>query len=359
MKLGEALLYEQPTKYIVENELYNNSYKTPVLTAGKSFILGHTNEINGIYENLPCIIFDDFTTDMKYVDFPFKVKSSAMKILTTDNKNDLRFLYHFLSTVKVDTELHKRYWISRYAELNVTLPSISEQQRIAAELDVLCGVLAKQKQQYKLLGELVKSKFNEMFSDPGFESVKIGDMFRTTSGGTPTSDKEEFYKNGTIPWLTSGEINQGIIQNVQRRITRLGVDNSSAKLIPVNSVVIAMYGATAGKVGLLKCETTTNQAVCAVLPNDEFESLYLYYELSSKYDWFISQSAGGAQPNISQTVIRRLIIKKPPLPIQQQFADFVNQVEQNKGKLKDEINQTETLYKALMQKYFGDKGGQE
>ena len=97
IKLGEALRYEQPTKYIVASEKYNDSYAIPVLTAGKSFILGYTNEESGIYDNLPVIIFDDFTTDIKYVDFPFKVTASAMKMLQPANENyNLKFFYYLI-----------------------------------------------------------------------------------------------------------------------------------------------------------------------------------------------------------------------------------------------------------------------
>ena len=92
-KLGDVLLYEQPTKYIVESTDYSNEYKIPVLTAGQSFILGYTNETENIYTDVPVIIFDDFTTSVQYVDFPFKVKSSAMKILTANNAN-LKYLYY-------------------------------------------------------------------------------------------------------------------------------------------------------------------------------------------------------------------------------------------------------------------------
>jgi len=92
--LGELLDYERPDKYIVSSEGYSDNYKTPVLTAGKTFILGYTNEDDGIYKNIPVIIFDDFTTESKYVDFNFKVKSSAMKILKTENQTTLKYLYY-------------------------------------------------------------------------------------------------------------------------------------------------------------------------------------------------------------------------------------------------------------------------
>ena len=161
VRLGDILQYEQPTKYIVENTNYNHNYKTPVLTAGQTFILGYTNETNNIYKkNLPCIIFDDFTTAIKLVDFPFKVKSSAMKILNNDkNLTDIRFLYYFMTTVKMDIELHKRYWISEFANIDIQLPELAIQKKIADTLEKLVYLTSLHKQQIKKFNLLVKSRF--------------------------------------------------------------------------------------------------------------------------------------------------------------------------------------------------------
>ena len=123
-----------------------------------------------------------------------------------------------------------------------------------------------------------------------------------------------------------------------------------------NTVVIAMYGATAGQVGLLRIATTTNQAVCSVLPDSRYVPEYLYYAIKSKKDWMISQCAGGAQPNISQGVIKRMEIVDAPFEAQKQFATFVEQTDQSKLEIQKSLQQLETLKKALMQKYFG-RGG--
>ena len=113
-RLEQVTNYEQPTAYIVNSTTYDDSYLTPVLTAGKSFIIGYTNETAGIYSNLPCIIFDDFTTDSKKVDFPFKVKSSAMKILKIHKDIEIDYVAMFMSITRLVGDTHKRYWISEY-----------------------------------------------------------------------------------------------------------------------------------------------------------------------------------------------------------------------------------------------------
>ena len=143
-ELGELLSYEQPTPYIVESTKYSNTYKTPVLTAGKSFIIGHTNETTGIYDKLPVIIFDDFTTSSQYVNFKFKVKSSAMKILTANKELVLpKYIFYRMQIINFEHSTHKRYWIQQYSKLKVAIPSIDEQNRIVSRIEELFSELDK------------------------------------------------------------------------------------------------------------------------------------------------------------------------------------------------------------------------
>lgn len=139
----ETLLsYEQPTKYIVRDTNYKNEYKTPVLTAGKSFILGYTNENDSTFSNLPVIIFDDFTTESKFVDFPFKVKSSAMKILHINTDFVLpKYAYYLMQNTEVDHDNHQRYWISVFSQEEIALPPLKEQERIITNVDYYFQIL--------------------------------------------------------------------------------------------------------------------------------------------------------------------------------------------------------------------------
>lgn len=141
--LENIIEYEQPTAYIVSSTDYDVSYLTPVLTAGKSFIIGHTNEKNGIYTNLPCVIFDDFTTDSKLVDFPFKVKSSAMKILQVKEEISIEYVAMFMSITRLISDTHKRYWISEYSKINIPIPPKDEQCRIVETVHVMFAKLDK------------------------------------------------------------------------------------------------------------------------------------------------------------------------------------------------------------------------
>ena len=136
-RLEDIVEYEQPQAYIVNSTDYDDRYLTPVLTAGKSFVIGYTNETEGIYQNTPCIIFDDFTTDSKLVDFPFKVKSSAMKILKVADDIEIEYVAMFMNITRLIGDTHKRYWISEYSKLCIPIPPKEEQKRIANAVNVM------------------------------------------------------------------------------------------------------------------------------------------------------------------------------------------------------------------------------
>ena len=139
--LEDIIEYEQPIDYIVSSTNYDDSYLTPVLTAGKSFIIGYTDEEEGLYSKLPCIIFDDFTTASKLVTFPFKVKSSAMKILQVNQNISIKYVAAFMSITQLIGDTHKRYWISEYSKLPIPIPPKEVQERIVTAIDNLFNVL--------------------------------------------------------------------------------------------------------------------------------------------------------------------------------------------------------------------------
>ena len=140
-RLEDIVDYVQPQAYIVDSTDYSEDYPTPVLTAGKSFIIGYTNETDGICDNLPVIIFDDFTTDSRFVDFPFKIKSSAMKILRVKKEIDIRYVGFYMSITRLVGDTHKRYWISEYSKLPILIPPKAEQERIVQTVTDLLGKL--------------------------------------------------------------------------------------------------------------------------------------------------------------------------------------------------------------------------
>lgn len=168
-ELEQCLAYLQPTAYLVGSTDYKDEYETPVLTAGKSFILGYTNEKEGVFnENLPVIIFDDFTTASQFVDFPFKTKSSAMKILLAKNGNNIKFVYESMQTLNYEVGVHKRHWISAFSKLKISIPNnTQEQQNIASCLSSLDEVIAAHSQKFEALKEHKKGLMQSLFPQEG------------------------------------------------------------------------------------------------------------------------------------------------------------------------------------------------
>ena len=164
-RLGDVLDYKQPTEYLVENSVYDDGHKTPVLTAGKTFLLGYTNEKTGIFiDKLPTIIFDDFTTAFKYVDFPFKAKSSAMKILIPKSECvNMKFVYEAMKRVRFPLGEHKRYWISEYQREKISYPNKEEQQKIADFLSAIDQKINLTDTQIKQARKFKKGLLQQMF----------------------------------------------------------------------------------------------------------------------------------------------------------------------------------------------------
>lgn len=166
-RLGDILTYEQPTKYIVKSTEYNDNYNIPVLTAGQSLILGYTDEMDGVYNaslTNPVIIFDDFTTSFHWIDFSFKVKSSAMKLLTlNDGKCNFSYVYNAMQFIDYVPMSHSRQWISTYSMFKVPVPCLAEQQKIADCLSSLDEVIEKQKATLAAWEEMKKGLLQQMF----------------------------------------------------------------------------------------------------------------------------------------------------------------------------------------------------
>ena len=171
-ELGAVLDYMQPTPYLVDSTDYNDSYSIPVLTAGKSFILGYTNEEHGIYHApLPAIIFDDFTTDSKFVDFEFKAKSSAMKILTAKKGVSAKYIFEAMQMLKFKIGGHQRHWISIYSNLVIPIPDAKEQQKIASALSTADAEISTLEKKLACLKDEKKALMQQLLT--GKRRVKV------------------------------------------------------------------------------------------------------------------------------------------------------------------------------------------
>lgn len=189
----------------------------------------------------------------------------------------------------------------------------------------------------------------------GWTIKTLGEIAQTTSGGTPSRKKLDYW-NGNIKWLKSGELNDNYINEVAETITQSGLENSSAKIFSKGTLLIALYGATIGKLGILNLETSTNQAVCAIMPNKELETKYLFHFLFSIRNKMIKDAFGGAQSNISQTYLKQIKIPLPPLEIQKQIVKLLEKHLQHADKtgefIESALNKAKQLKQSLLKSAF-------
>ena len=238
--------------------------------------------------------------------------------------------------------------------LEVELPPIEIQKQIAGILSAYDDLIENNQRQIKLLEEAAQRLYKEWFVDlrfPGHENTKIvdgvpegwryeklGALTQTTSGGTPSRRKSEYYVNGSIKWVKTKELNDGFIFETEESITEDAVKNSSAKILPGGTLMVAMYGATIGKIGITASEMACNQACCAFISYDGIISRgYLYCWLMENRNYLISQGKGAAQPNLSQEVIKNFSVLCPDKRTMNDFTRIVTAMLENKRVLENKI----------------------
>lgn len=312
--LEGLLSYEQPTPYIVESTDYSDSYDTPVLTAGKSFIIGYTNETSGIYDNLPVIIFDDFTTSTQYVNFPFKVKSSAMKILTANTELVVpKFIFYRMQIVEFDHSTHKRYWIQQYSKIKVKIPPIPEQERIVAQIEELFSeldngveTLQKTKQQLAIYRQAVlKEAFASCTKKVTVESVcqhvTDGDHMPPpkTKDGIPFIMISNI-ENHVIDWSNTAFVGDEYYNNI---------DN---KRRPAKGDVLYTVTGSYGIPVLIDFEKEFcfQRHIALLRPKDIIKQKFLYYAMQEPgvYAQATKGATGTAQKTVGLAVLRKIQI---------------------------------------------------
>jgi type I restriction enzyme S subunit len=271
-------------------------------------------------------------------DFSFSNFTAALRV-RDPGEVDFRYLHKFLhwtylSGVTEGIQSHstgiRNLNGDAYKAIAFNYPPLPEQQRIVALLDEAFAGLATAKanaeQNLQNARALFESHLQSVFSQrgEGWVERRLGDILKTGAGGTPLKSKKEYYEGGTIPWLMSGEVSQGEVTVATKFITAMGLENSSARMFPPDTVLVAMYGATAGQVGILRFKAATNQAVCGILPSDRFIPEFLFYFLLSRKGELVAQATGNAQPNISQIKIKNIEVPLIPLIEQREIvAKFI------------------------------------
>lgn len=338
-KLGEVCDYEQPAKYIVKSTNYNPQFQTPVLTAGQSFVLGYTDEAYGIYKantQHPVIIFDDFTTSFQWVDFDFKVKSSAIKILIPSCESVLlRFVYYLMRTIHFEAVEHTRYWISRYSQIEIPIPPLPIQQEIVRILDTFTELqkeltanlqteLDARKKQYAYYRDCLLN-FEGV---DGVEWKKLGEVCEKTYNiKWDTCDNIYQYID-----LSSVNINNHNIEETQE-INKENAPSRAQQIVLYNDVLLGTTRPMLKRICIIPLEY--NEQICStgfcvlrvnkniLLPR----FLYFFISTNSFFDYVEKNQEGAGYPSISNIKIFKFQIPVPPLPEQRRIVAILDHFE--------------------------------
>ena len=373
-KLGDILSYEQPTNYIVESTEYDDSYPTPVLTAGKSFILGYTNETKGVYDKLPVIIFDDFTTASQFVDFKFKVKSSAMKILSCNEElADIKYMYYLMQITHIQSDTHKRYWISDYSKIPIPLPPLSTQHAIVSRIETLFAELDKGVEHLRTAQQQLKTYRQAVLNhwlnndDGTWEMVNVSCFLDISCKGIMTGPfgtalKKSEHKSSGVPVLGIENIGEGsFVMPNKIFVTAEKAKELKTFAVKTDDIIISRSG-TVGEI--CKVPSFMNESLLSTnlirirLNLDLISADYfvLLFQSSQIKQQVKDLCKGTTRAFLNQTILNQILFPLPPLSEQKRIVAEIesrlSQVEAVVASIENALLQAEALRQSILKKAF-------
>lgn len=366
--LEDLLSYEQPTPYIVESTEYSDAFETPVLTAGASFILGYTDEAEGIYDQIPVIIFDDFTTASKYVNFPFKVKSSAMKILTANKELVLpKFIYYRMQTIKFEHSTHKRYWIQQYSKIKVRIPSIKEQEHIVnkieelfSELDNAVETLKKTKEQLAVYRQSVlKAAFESQKDCRSVPISEITDDIRIGPFGTMLH-KEDYILNG-IPVINPQHIKSGrICPSPKVSISKEKMKELGSYQLKKNDIVMGRRGEMGRCAAVTDVENGwlcgTGSILFRLKPDFDAEFYSKILSSPNVVHYLEENATGTTMKNLNEEIVKQVPVpymtKKMQQKVHSKIEASLSNCENIEKTVNDALIQSDAMRQSILKKAF-------
>jgi type I restriction enzyme, S subunit len=360
-QLSNLLDYERPDNYIVKDTNYLTE-GTPVLTANKSFILGYTQETFGICNDLPAIIFDDFTVDKKFVEFPFKIKSSAIKILRPKGKDDIKFIFELMSLIRFEAKDHKRYYISSYQNLSVPIPKPREQNKIATCLSSLDEVITAESQKLNILQNHKRGLLQNLLpqEEETVSKFRFKEFEKSIVWIEKTLTQVADYENGKAHEQDIADNGEFIVVN-SKFISRDGevkkFTNTAFCLAQKDDILMVLSDLPNGK-ALAKCflveennSFTVNQRICKISPRN-LDSKILFY-LLDRNPYFLAFDDGVKQTNLRKEDVLSCPLLIPNDPREQEkIADILSSIDEL---IKAQNQKLETLKlhkKGLLQGLF-------
>ena len=315
------------------------------------------------YDDEVVLVAGNGDLNVKY----YKGKFNAYQrtyILTSNSNVRMKYLYYFLDKYIEVLRYQSIGGVIKYIKLNnlsdaqIPMRSTIEQDKIIRILEKLDNEIIIRNKQLSELSNLVKSRFNEMFGDPvlnemGWEKHALKEFGVWKSGGTPKKNEEKYFR-GHIPWITSGELEHKYIDDSFEKITEKAIECSSAKIIEKGSLLLGMYDTAGLKSSINTKVMSCNQAIAFAKLDDKItNTIYVYYVIQNLRSMLLNQQRGVRQKNFNLSMIKNISIPLPPLSLQNEFADFVAQVDKSQLAIQKSLEKLETLKKSLMQEYFG------
>ena len=294
------------------------------------------------------------------------IDNNAMGIAPNESVLTLDYFFHYMCSIRLET-LAEATTVpsvkkSLIEKLDIPLPSLLEQEKISTMLNKVSELIALRKEQLAKLDQLVKSRFIELFGDPvtnsmGWNTDTVNNLCQNIyGGGTPSKAHPEYYENGDIPWVSSKDMKTDILYDSQIKINQLGVDNSTAKMVPVNSVIMVIRS------GILKhtlpvainaVPITVNQDLKVFVPSYKISPVFLLFLFKMLEKDILTGVRAVTADNIEFNTLKERLVIVPPIALQEQFAAFVEQTDKSKLAIQQSLNKLELLKKSLMQEYFG------
>ena len=313
---------------------YQKIGSTAIIDQGQEFIAGYTDRSEGIFTDVPVIIFGDHTRVFKYIDFPFFLGADGVKILKANREVNYRYLYYYFLQAKFPNTGYARHfkWLK---ELQIPLPPLAEQKHITAILDKTQKIIAEHKQMLQKYDTLIKSRFIEMFGDNKFQKKKWNEIFITKTGKL---DSNAMVEDGEYPFFTCAK--------EVFKIDKYAFDQEALLLAGNNA---------AGKYDVkhYKGKFNAYQRTYVLSLKEEWEYPLFKYQLEDKLEYLRQQSLGGLTKYLTLKILETLDFIVPPIELQKEFSTFVQQIDKSKSAVQKSLEKTETLYKSLMQQYFG------
>ncbi len=368
-ELGEILKYEQPTNYLVLSTDYDNSFETPVLTAGQSFILGYTDEINNIKEaspENPVIIFDDFTTGSHYVDFSFKVKSSAIKLLDLKSRDkDFYFSYITLKNIKFIPKGHERHWISKFSGFKVYVPQINEQIKIGKFFKEIDQLITLNQNKISHIKDLKAGLLQKMFPKNGetkpeirfdgftsdWKECRLGEV-KDVRDGTHDSPK---YQNKGFPLITSKNIKESGLD--MSNVSLISFEDFNAinqrSKVDIGDIIFGMIG-TIGNPIILERDDFAIKNVALLKNGGSIDNRFLLQLLKSPvFELYMKkENAGGTQKFLGLSQIRNLNFLVPELSEQKKIGEFFSQLDKLLTLYQRKVEHLQEQKKSLLKQMF-------